>query len=604
MSDISSAGLPPLAMELKAEAGEFLRKMSEAGEHFKKVIGGMEQDAGARSKAIGAGLMGIGAAATIAGTVITKIGDADKQAMNQLKQAVENTGGSFDKYKEDIEKVEAAGRKKAFGDKEQSNALATLTTSYGETDKALGSMGLAEDIARSRHMSLTAAADLLSKVHAGKAGKALSAFGISADDLAKRMGGSTQAIDDQIRKLKEQEAGLGKTETATKGAAKGVKDHNAALKSSKAAIADQIKALELKKGALKGSSAEEKETATLSLLTEKTHGQASAAVNTFSGHLKVMAVEAEHMIAKLGPVGHALTLIGPASMLAGTAAQFMAARQAAAGVAAGVATAPTMGFVGSLWATATAAVAAAAPFLAIIAVVALVGIAIYELYKHWDTVWSKIKSVARAAWHFLSNTVFLPIKLEAKGMQIAFEFLRDAWDTVWGGIKKAAKAAWDFLSKIVFAPIKLEAKGMLIAYEFLGKAWGAVWGGITDAVSSAWDTISGIFGSIQDAVSSVIGAISSVGNAISSIPGAGAIGSLLGFAEGGTVPGPTGAPRLAVVHGGEQVIPVGGGGSSDGGGGSVVVHVYGTVTSERDLVSTVRDALLRTDVRNSYATAG
>jgi hypothetical protein len=33
------------------------------------------------------------------------------------------------------------------------------------------------------------------------------------------------------------------------------------------------------------------------------------------------------------------------------------------------------------------------------------------------------------------------------------------------------------------------------------------------------------------------------------------LNNLLGFAEGGVVPGPMGAPRLAVVHGGETVIP-------------------------------------------------
>ena len=38
----------------------------------------------------------------------------------------------------------------------------------------------------------------------------------------------------------------------------------------------------------------------------------------------------------------------------------------------------------------------------------------------------------------------------------------------------------------------------------------------------------------------------------------GKIGGFFGFAKGGTVPGPIGAPQLAVVHGGEQVIPVGG----------------------------------------------
>ena len=36
-----------------------------------------------------------------------------------------------------------------------------------------------------------------------------------------------------------------------------------------------------------------------------------------------------------------------------------------------------------------------------------------------------------------------------------------------------------------------------------------------------------------------------------------AVGSWLGFANGGRVPGKVGAPRKAMVHGGEVVLPVG-----------------------------------------------
>ncbi len=45
------------------------------------------------------------------------------------------------------------------------------------------------------------------------------------------------------------------------------------------------------------------------------------------------------------------------------------------------------------------------------------------------------------------------------------------------------------------------------------------------------------------------------------------IGKIFGFAKGGVVPGPQGAPVPAVVHGGERIIPNGG-----GGGGSEVVQ--------------------------------
>lgn len=49
----------------------------------------------------------------------------------------------------------------------------------------------------------------------------------------------------------------------------------------------------------------------------------------------------------------------------------------------------------------------------------------------------------------------------------------------------------------------------------------------------------------------------------------------LGFAEGGPVPGPKGAPQLAVVHGGEYVVPAGGApiaGSGGGSGGPSIVY--------------------------------
>jgi TP901 family phage tail tape measure protein len=55
------------------------------------------------------------------------------------------------------------------------------------------------------------------------------------------------------------------------------------------------------------------------------------------------------------------------------------------------------------------------------------------------------------------------------------------------------------------------------------------------------------------------------------------------FARGGTVPGPVGAPQLAMVHGGERVIPVGAG----GGGPTVVVNISGnTIIGELDLEET------------------
>ncbi|RLB63036.1 MAG: hypothetical protein DRH08_11635 [Deltaproteobacteria bacterium] len=68
---------------------------------------------------------------------------------------------------------------------------------------------------------------------------------------------------------------------------------------------------------------------------------------------------------------------------------------------------------------------------------------------------------------------------------------------------------------------------------------------------------------------------------------------LPGFATGGTVSGPRGAPQLAVVHGGESIQTpsqqaTGGGGS---GGGSVTINIDATLSDPQAIASRIVDLL-------------
>ena len=65
------------------------------------------------------------------------------------------------------------------------------------------------------------------------------------------------------------------------------------------------------------------------------------------------------------------------------------------------------------------------------------------------------------------------------------------------------------------------------------------------------------------------------------------------FAHGGIVPGPVGAPIMAMVHGGERILRSG----QAGGGTTINITVRGSVMSEGDLIRTVRSGLLRLDRR-------
>ena len=62
------------------------------------------------------------------------------------------------------------------------------------------------------------------------------------------------------------------------------------------------------------------------------------------------------------------------------------------------------------------------------------------------------------------------------------------------------------------------------------------------------------------------------------------------FELGGVVPGPIGAPVPALLHGGERVLRSG---QAGGGPVNVCLHVHGAVLSERELVRSVREGLIR-----------
>lgn len=91
------------------------------------------------------------------------------------------------------------------------------------------------------------------------------------------------------------------------------------------------------------------------------------------------------------------------------------------------------------------------------------------------------------------------------------------------------------------------------------------------------------FNTIKSGITDVVNTFNRVKNDITGAPGhaisgaAGLLHKIPGFAEGGTVPGPIGAPQLAVVHGGEYVVPNGGGKASP----QVNVSFHGVFTGNQ-----------------------
>ena len=73
--------------------------------------------------------------------------------------------------------------------------------------------------------------------------------------------------------------------------------------------------------------------------------------------------------------------------------------------------------------------------------------------------------------------------------------------------------------------------------------------------------------------------------------------SFPGFAGGGMVPGPVGAPQLAVVHGGERISGIGGR-SGGGGGGGVTVNVSAGISSPQETAEVIIDLITLWEQQN------
>jgi len=380
----------------------------------------------------------------------------------------------------------------------------------------------------------------------------------------------------------------------------------------------------------------------LKALEDRTKGAAQAQADTTKGMFDSFLAKSDNFLAQVGQkYGGAAMAIGllmasgivPAMARIGAAVASTVV--AIIGELLGMSVAAEGSFAAMVldalaWAGSMVAAGATAmlPFLPIIAIVAAVGFAAWELYKHWDTVWGFIKDIASDAWHFLEkvfgwivDVAIYPVKLEIA----ALEWL---WGKAWDGIGAASSWVWDHVLSPVFGFFSGAFDGLSGAlygfWSYVEKAWNGIGGAISwvwvNVIKPIFDTIQGAIKDITGGVKDVIGIGKGVGNAVGDA--ASTVGSFLGFADGGPVPGPLGIPRLVVVHGGEYVLSqemlrggmAGGSGvtmAAAGGGDTHVtlnvnLHVEGAVitdtsrfiqSAKEQLTDAVHETLLRRKAR-------
>lgn len=215
----------------------------------------------------------------------------------------------------------------------------------------------------------------------------------------------------------------------------------------------------------------------------------------------------------------------------------------------------------------------------------------------FESVFNVIKNIVKLAWAVIS-TIFKINVAVIKGIISA-----GVW--VWAHviqpplafIGKIVVGAWNWIKKNVFPIISWIASHIGGAFRTVASVLSTIWDGISSTASIAWN---GIWTIIKTIINFIIEGINGFIHGINAmIHGLNAVATPLHLIGVKSLPTIDTIPKLdlggevlktglAIVHRGETFSGVGGNAM-----GGVTVNVYGTVTTERQLIHTIETALLK-----------
>lgn len=234
----------------------------------------------------------------------------------------------------------------------------------------------------------------------------------------------------------------------------------------------------------------------------------------------------------------------------------------------------------------------------------------YTLVQNWTT---QLQQWFATQWRIITNTLTTFMNWVSKvftsnfdaAMNVVKNILKDVngfFHTMWDDITALLNAFGNWLAKTFDPMIDAGFAFIKKSLQELSDFWHSIWTGISSFVQGAANDIAG---AIKNMLNHIIdffnGLISGFDKVGSKLPGFVQIPQIPHFQTGGVVPGPIGQPVFAMVHGGEQINPIGGLGGSigngegSGGGVSLTVNVglyAGTETDKRNIAVALYQALL------------
>jgi phage-related protein len=367
----------------------------------------------------------------------------------RMDQAFKTSGASAQAYSRQIDQAETSSRKLGFSNTDVRQSLGSLEIATKNPAKAFKDLGVAEDIARFKHVGLADASKVLTMAMSG------------SQRATKQLGLTIQPVTSTYDALKATMHGV---ETAQQ------KQELAAAK----AIDKQKTAQEV-----------------IALVTEKLHGQARAYASTASGGMAQFHAQTEALQENLGktllPAVEAVT--SKLADMAGYLAKHTTLAKVLVGVLAAVAGA-LLAVSAATWAV-NIAMDANPITLVVIGLVAL-GAALVIAYQKSKTfrdivnaAFAAIKTVAGAtvdflvgAWHRWGNDLMTVVNAYVKPL---LAYFRLWWDTVKGIFK--------------------------IALDLIHGDWGKAWADLKTTVSNIFHDILGFLKTVISSAGAIAGLI-------------------------------------------------------------------------------------------------
>jgi hypothetical protein len=275
---------------------------------------------------VGGRLLGLGAAGLGAGSFLSTLASREVQGGQQLRAAIEQSGHDYEDFAENIEKVVKSGEHFGYQNATTLDALNRLTITTHNPAEALRDLAVAQDVATAKHVDLARAAEIVGLTFNGstRAGKQ---FGLQLEDTKKAAADLSSAqravatANDHVTaaqqsyndKLAVYRQTLSPTLSQLQSLYRSHQDLTKA-QHDQAAAADRLKTAQDK-----ASQAADAGARNVAKLAAVTKGQAEAAADSFSGHLRAVGADIEGWAAKVGEnYGGAINTISLGTIAVGT----------------------------------------------------------------------------------------------------------------------------------------------------------------------------------------------------------------------------------------------------------------------------------------------